>query len=433
MPATDLKALRSFVANILDYDPTSEVYARQVDDILQEADRQICSEHPYPFNNQSTDVTAYKDRTANITAVSGSTQITTGTAFFETWMVNKTVELDGGDYTIQEIIDSQTAHISPGFLAPGGVYTGTVIHRYLDLPGGCAQVLGIARRSATTSPTTPGPVEPLTRCEDEWQNLPLGEVGAPRQWIFGDPVYLPGPRVNFKAEISSPGGPTVRGSRTVEFTSTFIRGGRESSHGQVVSLAATTGDEFVLTPFTSQLGTGLYKRYYFRCTEYGYNAWRLLEDPTAGNAPFEIEPNDVAPRTLSGLYESTLTESESLWQDERMTYPDGYTERIRLYPRQDEDYVFTIRYVADHQPMREDGDVSAIPPKHRMIIAYRALADVLPKHGNPTLGELYRKRFEAALLLLNRRFLSTPSARIVKGGWRLGESAPRRAVTLVHT
>ena len=88
-----------------------------------------------------------------------------------------------------------------------------------------------------------------------------------------------------------------------------------------------------------------------------------------------------------------------------------------------------------HQPMREDSDVSAIPPEHRMLIAYKALADVLIKHDNPVQSELYRKRYEAMLLKLEKRYLITPSRRIVKGNW-LANMEPNsfsRFTTLVHT
>ena len=88
-----------------------------------------------------------------------------------------------------------------------------------------------------------------------------------------------------------------------------------------------------------------------------------------------------------------------------------------------------------HQPMREDSDVSAIPPEHRMLIAYKALADVLIKHDNPVQAALYRKRYDALLLKLEKRYLITPSRRIVKGNWlsNMEPNSFNRFTTLVHT
>ena len=350
-------------------------------------------------------------------------------------MVNQELELEGETYIILSVTSTTAAIVDKAFVGSSSTYSGTVINRYLDIPADCTTILGVARRTNTRTPNSPGMLTPLTRYEDEWNNLPLGEINLPTFWVFADPAYLESPRVNFTATLTTPGG-GGRGTRTVEFTSTFIRGGRESPHGQTVSLSAVDTNEFVLTPIASNVLTGLYKRYYFRCAGHGYNAWRLLDDPTAAaGTPFEVGPTDVAARTLTALYESTLTTTETLWKDARLESPDGFIQRIRLYPRQDKDYVFTIRYMQAHKPMRENSDVSAIPPDQRMIIAYKALSDVLIKHDNPVQSELYRKRYDAMLLKLERRYLITPSRRIVKGNW-LANMEPNsfsRFTTLVHT
>ena len=420
---------------MLDYDPSNTTYSRQVDDLLNEADREICSSKPFTFINKATDVTAYKDRSGSIAVTDGSKSFTTVPAFFESWMVNQELELEGETYIILSVTSTTAAIVDKAFVGSSSTYSGTVINRYLDIPADCTTILGVARRTNTRTPNSPGMLTPLTRYEDEWNNLPLGEINLPTFWVFADPAYLESPRVNFTATLTTPGG-GGRGTRTVEFTSTFIRGGRESPHGQTVSLSAVDTNEFVLTPIASNVLTGLYKRYYFRCTGHGYNAWRLLDDPTAAaGTPFEVGPTDVAARTLTALYESTLTTTETLWKDARLESPDGFIQRIRLYPRQDKDYVFTIRYMQAHKPMRENSDVSAIPPDQRMIIAYKALSDVLIKHDNPVQSELYRKRYDAMLLKLERRYLITPSRRIVKGNWlaNMEPNSYSRFSTLVHT
>ena len=439
MPATDLKALRAYVANVLDYDPSNTTYARQVDDLLNEADRSICASKPFTFINKATEVTAYKDRSATIT-FAASTLITTAGAFFESWMVNQQVEVGDETYTILAVVSGTNAHLERAFTGTPGAQTATVVNRYLDLPADCTTVLGVARRTNTRTPSSPGMLTPLTRYEDEWYNLPLGEINLPIYWVYADPVYIEAPRVNFTAAVLDTG-VSGHGVRTCEFTSTFVRGNRESPHGQVVSVTTTDKEEVTITPLTSPEPTGLYKRYYFRCTEFGYNAWRLIEQPS-GTA-FEVAPDNTTLLRLERYTEAEvggdpttgLTTSESFYQDTRMEEPDGFIQRIRLYPRQDKDYVFTIRYMQAHQPMREDSDVSAIPPEHRMLIAYKALADVLVKHDNPVQSELYRKRYDAMLLQLEKRYLVTPSRRIVKGNW-LANMEPNsfsRFTTLVHT
>ncbi len=97
--------------------------------------------------------------------------------------------------------------------------------------------------------------------------------------------------------------------------------------------------------------------------------------------------------------------------------------------------MFTVRYMQRHVPMQEDNDVSAIPPDHRMLIAYKALSDIFVKHDNLTQSELYRRRFDEMLLRLERRYLITPARRIVKGNWltNMEPNSFNRFTTLVHT
>ena len=432
MPASDLKALREYVANVLDYDPSNTVYARQIDNLLNEADREICASKPFTFVNKASDVTAYKDATAtDATMVLGTRAFSTAAPLFLSWMVNQEIEIDSVIYTITNVTSTTVASLDRGFESANGVYTVNVMNRYLDLPAGCTTVLGVARRTNTRTPNSPGLLSPLTRYEDEWNNLPLGEVNLPVYWVYHDPAYLNGPRKNLTAAaVAAAAG---QGDRTVELTSTFVRGGRESSHGQIVSVAANDSQDVQLTPYSGVTNDGLYKRYYFRCTGLGYDAFRLLNDPTGG--VMELAPTDVAARTLLDLDSTSLSGGESVYGTARMLNPDGFTQRIRLYPRQDQDYVFTIRYMEQHQVMREDNDVSSIPPEFRMTIAYKALSDIFIKHDNMPQSELYRRRFDELLLKLERRYLITPSRRIVKGNWlvNMEPNGFSRFTTLVHT
>ena len=435
MPASDLKALREYVANVLDYNPSNATYARQIDNLLNEADRTICSSKPFTFVNKATEVTAYKDSEATISCVNGSNGIQHATGFFEQKHVNQEIELDGGTYIINYVQSATIAFISSDFTGSTGNYTGKVINRYLDLPAACTTVLGVARRTNTRTPNSPGMLSPLTRYEDEWNNLPLGETNLPVWWLYHDPAYINGPRKGFNIGTVAAG--AGQGTRTIEFTSTYIRGGRESSHGEIVSITAVSGQDIQLTPYISAAGAaeGFRKRYYFRCKEFGYDSFRLLKDPTAAGEYMDLEQNDVAVRTLATLTHGNLTGSEGVLENPRMANPDGMTQRIRLYPRQDQDYVFTIRYMAKHQTMREDSDVSAIPSEFRMVIAYKALSDILIKHDNMPQSELYRRRYDELLLKLEKRYLITPSRRIVKGNWlvNMEPNGFSRFTTLVHT
>ena len=433
MPSTDLKALREYVANVLDYDPTNENYKRQIDRFLNEADRTICLAKPFSFINKAVDKVVYADRTENVAYTLGSRLGTAVGAFFEDWMVNQEIEVDGKTYTIRFVQSPTSVHLDRDFESATATYSSVVINRYIDLPADCTSVLGVARRTNTRTPNDPGLLSPLARYEDEWYNLPLGEVNLPIYWVPHDPAYIAGPRKNFDvaAAATAPG----QGERTVEFTSTFIRNGRESSPGEVVAITVNDTQNIQLTPYPGVTSDGLRKRYYFRAPILGYQSWRLLPDPTVPGSSMDLIPSDVAPRILVDLSVSNLTTSESLYQLPRLGQGDGFIRRVRLYPRQDKDYTFTIRYMQNPPAMVEDNDTSAVPPDQRMVIAYKALADILMKHDNMTQSELYRRRFDEELLRLEKRYLISPSRRIVKGNW-LANMEPNsfsRFTTLVHT
>jgi hypothetical protein len=433
MPRTDLRGLREYVANVLDYDPTNETYKRQIDRLLNEADRAICLAKPFTFTNQAVDVTAYADvSAASLTIATGSRTVTSATNVFESWMVNQELELKGSTYTIVQVDSATQAHIERPFESTALAEPGTIINRYLDLPANCTSVLGVARRSNTRTPNDPGMLSPLARYEDEWYNLPLGETNVPVYWVNYDAAYIEGPRKNYAL---STGSTSSAGSRTVEITSTYIRGGRESSHGEIQSLSLTATQSLILTPVANPPNTGLLKRYYFRAPTLGYKVFRLLDDPNNVGSSMELQANDSAARTFADLTQNNLENAEQFFRLPRMKNADGFVQRIRLYPRQDKDYVFTVRYMQNHRPMVEDNDTSSIPPDQRMVIAYMALSDILMKHDNPTQSELYRRRADEILLRIEKRYLISPARRIVKGNW-LANMEPNsfsRFTTLVHT
>ena len=437
MAASSLQDLREFVANVLDYNPKNPKYIKQVDALINEADRSICQEKPFTFINKIEDVVVYKDVPfAALTFTNGSQIVTGPSGSFLSWMAGQELEVTNSagtklTFVINNVVSATDIRINEGWTDSTGSYAATAINRYIDLPADCTSVLGVARRTQARTPDDPGLLENLTRYEDEYWNLPLGEINIPIYWVWYDAFHLRGPRVNFTLTTAAAAG---RGARTVEFCSTLVFAGRESPHGEIVALSATDTQDFVLTPISQSTNTGLYKRYYWRSTQFGYNAWRLLFDPTAPSGTYmELAPTDVAARTIS-LSVADLTTAEGLHNSRRIQNPDGNTQRVRLYPRQDKDYTFQVRYMVRHQRMEEDGDVSLVPPAHRMVIAYRALFDVLFKHDNPTQAEIYRRKYDNELLQLERRYLISTTRRIVKGNWsdNIRANPYSRFSTLVH-
>lgn len=432
MPATDLKSLREFVANVLDYNPSNPTYKTELDRLLNEADRRVCSEKPWPFINKVTDIVVHADAVGTVTFTNGSTVITSAVAFFDvSWMPGQIISDGSVEYEIAWVDTSTQAYITLAYGGTTGAKTATVINRYIDLPLDCVTVLGVAKRSQSITPEDPGLLTPLARYEDEWYNLPLGEKNLPKFWVPADPYYLPGPR---KGVTTGTAVTVGAGVRTIEVTCTYrYANGRESAHGSIQTVSLTAIQDLTLDFDVLANSTGLFKVPYWRCTSEGLYAWRRCTDKATGDYLI-IKPNDGGTYTVGNVTLANI-QAEAIWIQERLNNPDGAVQRIRLYPRQDKDYTFSIRYMARHQTMVEDSDVSAVPPDHRMIIAYRALADVLFKHDNPTQSELYKKKADNEMLKMERRYLITPSRRIIKGNW-LEQYEPHtfnRFTKLVHT
>ena len=407
MSATHLKALREYVANVLDYDPTNPTYQTQVDRLLNEADRRICTEKLYTFAQRSVELTVREDATITVTTAS-TTSITGAAGTFESWMEGHIIRIDGVEYEIAWVESDTQAHTSEAVhVTATGV--AKVMQRWIYLPQDCIQVVAFSRRSLTGASTSPGLMDPITQYEDEWSNLPLGEAGTPEVWVPGNPVGVRSPRVGVSLGTVAA---VALGSRTVEVAVVYERAGIVSSVGEIQSITLGAAQQLQITPIsTLDASTGLYRVVYLRAPLHGLHDWRRAQNSVGG--VFKISPTSAAAVTVK----SSLVhiQSEVYYLESRLKSPSGVADRLRLYPRQSETMDLTLRYLSDHQPMVEDGDVSIIPPAHRMVIAYRALYEVLIKHNNPTLAELYRKRYDYNLLQLERRYLSQPSRRLVKG------------------
>lgn len=407
--ATHLKALREYVANVLDYDPTNPTYQSQVDRLLNEAERRICTEKLYTFAQRIVEVTVRPDRSiAGIAVTSGSAQLDKVGGFEDT-MEGQTLRIEGEDYQIAWVESADRAHLTKPLTLATGTYSATAINRWVYLPQDCVQVVSVARRSDEPSATNPGLLDPITQYEDEWANLPLGETGLPDVWVPGNPVGVDAPRQGVSLGTVSG---SLLGARTVEVAVVYEFAGILSSISEVQTITLTTSQELQVTPISAlPANKGLYRRVYIRAPEHGLNDWRRAQSLVGTKV--RIDPTSTTPVTLKTSL--THLQSEVYFLEDRLKAASGVADRLRFYPRQSEKMVLQIRYLADHQPMVEDGDVPIIPPAHRMIIAYRALYEVLVKHNNPSLAELYRKRYDYGLLQLERRYLSQPSRRLVKG------------------
>lgn len=429
-----LAELRAYVANVLDYDPANPTYRAQVDAMLNEAQRRICAEKPFTFINKVADVEAYPDRSETMTFSSTTGSVTTAGAFFTDDMVGMLIEAENGStYEIAWVETSTQAWLTQAFVDGAPLTrTGKVVHRFLDMPNDCVQVLGLSRRTQELSATDPGQLLPLMRYEDEWYNLPLGEVNLPVYWIEQDPAYTGAPRVGATLMTTTPG--PGQGVRTIEVAVAHSRAGRLSSlsAAQTASLTDTQGLDLDFQGIPEE--SGYYRQVYYRAPTLGLHDWRRLPGQNAW--PYTGIRQDPNTGTVTAFRVSLADlQSEVVWLLPRLERSDGFTARVRLYPRQDKQYTFQCRYMARPAVMTEDNDVPVIPSAHALIIAYRALSEVLAKHDNMPQAEVYKRRYAEELLRMERRYLITPGRRILKGDWQMATEPTTfsRYGRMVHT
>jgi len=407
----DLQALRDYATNVLDYDATANpTYKNQLDRLLTDAYERIWSEKPWQFAQRDILQVARPDDVVSIGATNGSPNLTHTGDLLVGVMDGQIIEIDGVEYTIAYVRNGTFAYLTTPFLGATGAYpTAKVIYRYLDLPADCQMVMNVAHRTNAITPEDPGMMVALTRYEDEYYNLALGEVGVPRYWVPQDPVTIPAPLT--ASGVATVGAPPGRGVRTLEVAMANEWAYRSSGLSQTTTVTLSDTEELTLTPALIPNTTGLYRVYYLRSPDLGLYAWRKVTDTAGVTAVNPVGGVTLTPDTSVGF----LTGQTYALSFPRYQEDGGMRERYRLYPRQAEELPYTVRYLARPRPLVEATDTPDIPAAHRVIIAYRALVQLLMKSDNASESALYEKRYDGELLKMERRYLIDAARRIVKG------------------
>lgn len=407
----DLQALRDYSTNVLDYDATANpTYKAQLDRLLTDAYERIWSEKPWQFAQRDVVQIARPDATVDVSATNGSVNLTHTGDLIVGQMDGQIIEIEGVEYTIAYVLDATNAYLTEPYAGATGDGAGsTVIYRFIDLPADTQMIMNVAHRTNSITPEDPGMMVALTRYEDEFYNLALGERGVPRYWVPQDPVTIPAPlsAAGVAVVAALPG----RGVRTVEIAMANEWAGRSSGLSKPTVLTLSDTEEVTLTPSTIGNNTGLYRVYYLRSPDLGLDAWRRITD--GSGQTFVAPPGGV---TLAPNTSVTFLTA----QNYRLNFPryqgdGGMRERYRLYPRQAEEQKYTVRYLARPRPLVEPPDTPDIPAAHRVIIAYLALVQLLMKSDNAAESALYQKRADNEILKMERRYLIDAARRIVIG------------------
>jgi len=394
----NLQELREMVGSIVDYDPDVQTYRDEVTRVVNELYLDFFTDKPWMFAIKSSEISVYKDitKTGNMTA--GSNEFTT-TANPD-WINGAIVEIsnstaDDGEYEILKVGPSTKVFLN-GFTASNTeVVTLTFKQRYVDMPQDCAEVIAVGLRNPTQTPTTA--FDYLPRFRDEEYGLLLSSTGQPTDWLLHDDETVLPPVLAPTIADGGAGGPWVAGEYHVKYT--LIYQDRESSPSPASSVTLAATRHLGVTGMQNTgANSGYTKRFYVRTTE--------------TKAYYHVEQADVAETTTTVA--SLTVPTQYLISQDRLPENSGHYKRIRLYPRQDTDYLVSLRYIYQPPRLIEDSDTPEFPPSHHRYLVYRACQELFVKHDNLSHSEVYKRKADIELLRLENNYLSAGA-----GSWEM--------------
>ncbi len=234
----NLKDIREYIANVIDYDPSSNNdYNTQIDDIINHHYRMLFSSKEFTFAQREVKIEVYEDETVSATAqyfpATGLTEINAVSGLPQ-WAEGNIVEIEGVEY---EVLYNNPGNFNDCYVVGNVAFSGTkdvrFKNRFIRLPVDCIALLQVGRRSMSISPTDVGRYIPMTRYEDEFYNLPLDEVNIPNYWVIQDDFMLIAP--NVPPSISAFTTTAGKGVRTVRVAQTYLKWENNGAAGEVES------------------------------------------------------------------------------------------------------------------------------------------------------------------------------------------------------
>jgi|TARA_R110001599_G_scaffold172867_3_gene364433 hypothetical protein len=429
-----LSEIRSYIGNILDYQPDITTYKNQLDAVINEQYMRLFTEKPFTFAQKEAVITARKDDELTAIAVANGAATLTDTATanqFESYMEGQVIDLDGTEYTIAWVATANLAYLTNNYEGSSATLaTVTVKHRYLDLPQDCVEIMQVLKRAMTLTPQEPGRMIPLTRYEDEFWNLPLNEVNLPNYWVpYDDYSLIPPKAPSISAQTSGSG----RGVRTLEFAVSYVFAGRESALSPTTSIKLTDVQYPAITLAALPNTTGFYRKVYVRCVEAGINKFYNIPEATSGTSLYSFLP------TSAGAFGYTAATSLTDFNDAfELTYSrydgvDGNLQRIRMYPRQSQNYSITVRYMYRPIELIDAADTPEFPSASHQILAYMALRDIFVKHDNDAQAAMYDRKVVQEMLKIEQRYLNSIAKRYIKRFMAGGRTDPVPMYTPLST
>jgi hypothetical protein len=419
----NLAEMRDMVGSIVDYDPNVQTYRDEVTRILNELYLDFFTDRPWKFSQETEEIQVYKDVevTDGVIAVGANTITSASTPFLD-WMEGNIVEIKGATASADNnewVIAKSTTGVLylEGFSGTNAeTITAVIKQRFIDMPEDCNEVLSIGIRSPIAG--TQAHFDYLSRARDEEYSLLLSSTGLPTDWLIYDDVTMTQPVLQ-PTLAADAAGTTWSEIGTYYVQYTFVHKNKESAPSPVASVASPTSGNWKLDLTNVQntgTNSGMFKRFYLRTT--------------TNSAFYQVSNADIDETTL--LINNLNVAVDYLANARRLPENDGHYKRVRLYPRQDTDYLVEVRFVYRPDRLIEDTDVPEFPPAHHRYLVYRACQELFVKHDNLQHSELYRRKADTELLRLENTYLSEGAGVWIKQGYRESQVRWGTQTSLTH-
>lgn len=403
----NLADIRQYVGNILDYQPDITTYKQQLDNVINEQYFRLFNSKPFTFAQKEVLLKARQDVViTNVVVTNNSNSITNAAAQFTSAMDGMIIDIDGVEYQIAYVNTTIQAFLTEVYAGATATIDSTVKFRYLDMPSDCVEILQVMKRAMTLTPQEPGRMVAVTRYEDEFYNLPLNEVNLPNYWVPFDDYSITAPKFMTFSKTTSGSG---HGVRELELAATLTFAGKESALSTATTLSLADTEKVQFTYVNLQNSTGFKYKVYVRSPSIGLNKFYQVQDD-AGTMEFFPSGGGTFTFTLPLVNFTDNFET----QQPRYSEVDGNTQRIRLYPRQDQDFELTIRYLYRPKKLIDDTDTPEMPSISHQIIAYMTLRDIFVKHDNTTQAQMYDRKVAQEMLKIEQRYLNQIAKRYIK-------------------
>jgi len=483
-PYMNLKEIINQVGNILDYNPDVPEYREEVRNTFNDIYTSMFSDRKWKWAQKEVKLWAFADvalpsdeRVASqvqlyndYNGTSYYAYITVITADVPSWLsAGNVISITGGttlvgndplpnlgDYWITQIIQNSEQHPNKTLIyfqrmdkdfqrmAPLWERTPRIgmsnpdvtcifKHRYITLPQDCIGLVGIGLREASDVNGAAADLRPfdvLPKYVDEQFSINLDETGRPTDYVPEADYYVKPPMLEPIATVTV--GPVITTLRApfsgkYDVCYTFVQAQNVTSDGiaenqrcipwesgpspisdEVVPAVGTDGVNCTNMQVTN-VYDGLRKRVYVRAP--GSNRFYATEEYPVSHT--------VTSRSI--IFDNAnpvemFTNAKPLFEH------GGVYQRIRLYPRQDKDYLMTIRYLYRPQRLVDDTDSPDVPAVAHKYLIFRTAEELFFKHNNLNQGKIYQEKANKELLNLENRWLTEPAAINIKKPFAPGKS-----------